>query len=610
MIIKINSSKDTFITNLKNNYNDGSKSNFGACSTLDIFKLYNENKHSQSKIFLEVNNVAIDNDSTIKLTDYQGRQAVITFDNLTNTDNAAIKDDNGFYVVGTVDGTQAYASQIGKTIIALREEKIIDIDASFYNNYLVLTQGYKGEEGDTLIELTGNASDVLLSKTLSYKFSRIEHGCVLIKFDFDNINEILNNIDFDNSAFNGLKAEVLLKDVSTGTQKPKGFDIVAHSLNKDFDEGIGKDIKNMSDIGEANFYKINSSESLDIYEFLIPDVDYSNNVLDTFRVTKGNENISLDVSEFIKSVIKGEADNNGLLIKISDDYLYDEKTYFAKRSGSRHLLNKRFIPELNLSIQDDLYEVPTFTKNRNIEEETQDFYLHNNTNQNFFFPTDANGNLYNEIRAKIKLKDATEYLTDLLTLNLNNYKGNQVTNIKTISVPREVFSKSDIYSKITNEGLEFDVTWYYSNNEQALKDLVIKTDTHVLFKNNDSLNNYEKEYVILKFSKDLTANNSVYNGMLYMIDPTKRQAASRESIQIKSNKYSGDIFYKVLNNEDGSVLCDYSTATRTFYDGEKYIFNYFIPEYYKNMTIRFEFKIVTDKHTSYVANNNQTFRID
>lgn len=614
MIIKISSSKDTFITNLKTLYNDGSKSNFGSCSTLDLFKLYNENKNAVSKLFLEIQDVVVQNGTKLTLEDYKSSTTTLIFDNTTNVNDASLQDEEDNYIVGVQNGSLEYASQLGKTINSLKELGIIDISCEYYQNYLIMTQGMKGESGDTSLTFTNNFDQVFKSKTNVHKFARIEQSHILIKFDIENINGLLENINFENSVFNNLNAKLLLKDVSTGLQKPKNYTISAHKLLKNFDEGIGKDIKNLSDIDVANFYNLNQDEDLLISEFLIPDVDFEAVPLDEVTIVRGDENVSFDISDIIKQIIKGEIQNNGILIKLNDEFIYNNKTYFAKRFGSRHLLNKKYIPVVDISIQDEAYGLPIFQKNKNITNDIQEFYLYNNSGSNrltdFFYPTTVEGDVYNIIRCKVKIENDENTFYDALTEDVYDFKGNVVTGVKKFVVPGTLFKTVEILNRLTNNQLTFTVQWYYSHDVLPLNDVDIKIDTHTLLKINDSLNDNEKEYVTLKFNRNLSANNSVYKGMAYFIDPTKRQEASRISLDIKSNEYPGDLYYKVLNAEDNSVLCDYSEGTRMFFDGEKYTFNFFIPDFFVNKQIYFEYKILVNNDASYITENYQKFRID
>ena len=48
MIITLNPVKDTYVTNLNTQYNSGSLANVGHAATIDLFKLYNENKYANS----------------------------------------------------------------------------------------------------------------------------------------------------------------------------------------------------------------------------------------------------------------------------------------------------------------------------------------------------------------------------------------------------------------------------------------------------------------------------------------------------------------------------------------------------------------------------------
>ena len=71
MIFSVYPQKDTYVNNVNLENNNGELSNVGKSSTLDLFKLYNENKHSFSRVFLIIT-ADIVNDQTLTLTDSTG----------------------------------------------------------------------------------------------------------------------------------------------------------------------------------------------------------------------------------------------------------------------------------------------------------------------------------------------------------------------------------------------------------------------------------------------------------------------------------------------------------------------------------------------------------
>ncbi len=78
-----------------------------------------------------------------------------------------------------------------------------------------------------------------------------EKSVLLIKFDYDKIAELTSSIlDIDSNNF---KAFLELKDVSSGMQKPYGFNIKCNPLKKNFQEGFGFDTNTFSDYGSCNY---------------------------------------------------------------------------------------------------------------------------------------------------------------------------------------------------------------------------------------------------------------------------------------------------------------------------------------------------------------------
>ena len=57
MIITLNPVKDTYVTNLNTQYNSGSLANVGHAATIDLFKLYNENKYSNAWVLFTFSDV-------------------------------------------------------------------------------------------------------------------------------------------------------------------------------------------------------------------------------------------------------------------------------------------------------------------------------------------------------------------------------------------------------------------------------------------------------------------------------------------------------------------------------------------------------------------------
>jgi hypothetical protein len=340
------------------------------------------------------------------------------------------------------------------------------------NNELVLKQNKSGDSGDTTFTLPNNMTHI---DSLT-KFARIDYSAALIKFDLETFktNWSIGAVLSDEGAFNNLKAELILKDVTTGIAKPKDYSLELYRLVKSFDEGIGKDTIHFSDKDDSSFTSLDISTNWEVSEYisdldavaLSPAVELSSN-----KTSKGDEDLSFDITEYIKAeIVKADITDNGFLIKFPDSILYDQKSYFVKRLGSRHLINKQFVPQLRIKIDDSTYNIPTnsFNKVRYLDN-AEDFYLFNR----------ANGNLidFNEPDARtgwtIKFEIGSIVLDKATTIP-TNFSGDSLTGTRKASITAVDMSRynSTIATHLlTNKTYKDTLKWCYRNIETAV-DLV------------------------------------------------------------------------------------------------------------------------------------------
>ena len=234
MIITLNPVKDTYVTNLNTQYNSGSLANVGHAATIDLFKLYNENKYSNAWVLFTFSD-AIADSRTLVLTDAYGTTKTFEFDTAANPGN--ITAGNVRININGETNHNNYASIIAAAINAETTLKITA--ANNTNNELLLKQDKSGESGDT--EITLPVGGGMASKSGRNKFERIEYSVALLKFDLSSIkSEYVKN--YGSSIFSQnktkFKAKLVLKDVNTGNKKPKNYQLDATPLLKNFDEGI------------------------------------------------------------------------------------------------------------------------------------------------------------------------------------------------------------------------------------------------------------------------------------------------------------------------------------------------------------------------------------
>ena len=625
MIVTLKAEKDSYVTNLKNNFFDASNSNVGHAATLDLFKLHNENNNSFSWVILTFANIALDED-ILTIVDAKGNIRNFEFDdnnNLTNNENVRIDISN------EVD-QQNYSSII-KSLINADDDFLIDAYSNS-NNELLLKQKISGSSGDTLITLPQNitASTTEIDNNVTYgKFSRIDLSAIGIKFNLQDFREkFLENVNFGQSAFDSLQANIILRDVSTGNTKPKNYDLQIFSLNKPFDEGVGRDTISFSDTGGISFNLLDENNTWAIpgYVSLNDDVDYitNNNVNQQISISKGDEDLVFNVTDYIKQKINiaqdQDIDDNGFVIQFSKENIFDKKSYFVKRLGSRHLVKKSFVPVLEIKIPDHDFFVPTqtFIKKRFLNNE-ETFYLYNTVSGkliDFVLPNSDNDDTTPTlVKLKILTKDKTSVLVDDITSSVvTNFKGNNILGIRKAKITNSDLSLYDntISDLLVNDKLECYLSWYTEENIDGVITTHTILEELIVFQKSEKI--IDKVYKNLKSTIKIE-NNNFYSDdcltkcSLYFVDTR----ASHDPVKLPFDLPSedlGTVQYQIVNNETQKVIQDFEEYTTAFFDGEKYVFNVCFPETYKNFNIRFNFKLLDDiADVNKIIYNKTVYRI-
>lgn len=241
------------------------------------------------------------------------------------------------------------------------------------NNKFRATDANAGQAGTLdLFKLYGES--VSGSNTSPTELSRI-----FIKFDLQDAINMQNNkiIDVGDSSF---KSYIRLHDVYGGQTTPSNFKIIVFPLSQSFDEGIGYDIVNYADVDVTNFITASVSSGV-VKAWNLPGAmksgtlgDENIDVIVNGVVTgqnssialfgeqlfeTGEEDLNIDVTNFVSASIKGLIPNHGFCIAFSGSYEKDQKTYFVKRFASRNTANTSIQPKLTIQFNDSLIDEHT-----------------------------------------------------------------------------------------------------------------------------------------------------------------------------------------------------------------------------------------------------------
>jgi len=636
MIIILTPEADTYVTNLKTEVNDGSLANFGHSATLDLFKLYNENKNSKAWVAFKFDNSSgktIANTNTLTLTDASGVTKIFQFNASNSTVDGSLVEGSTNINVGIQGLTfpTEFAARIATGINAVGGFGINAYNNS--NNELILKQDKPGDSGDTTFTLPAGNGMIPVGNSSNTKFERIDYSAALLKFDISNFKEnyvdggtfassVYNTISGNNQSF---KAEIVLKDVSTGISKPKNYSLVSYPLKKDFKEGIGKDTIHFSDSDEANFTKLDKNTNWEVADYISLTSDIHVNGNNSYHATssiveKGNEDITFDVTNYVKDLIDDNnagndslsiTDDKGFVITFSETYLHDQLTYFAKRFGSRHLLNKKFIPQLRIIIKDSDFHIPQNPKSKKRYLNNEEvFYLFNMTNgklTDFTKPT-ATSVLNFKIGTSSKYYFDTKLDDNIDNANVvesvTNFKGEEKLGIKMVRLENTDISRfeddgdnsttNDIYNIINTQGyFETTAEWYWLDTAPA-PDVEYKLFSEtVKFERSETTKeiNYRNLNTAIRVEdSEIIAKDNVQTIEVFFIDNFTQYDAVKVPYDLPSENL-GDVYYKLIDIDTNNTLLDYDNiGTKLFFDGEKYIFDLFVPTIFKNKRVMFEFK--------------------
>lgn len=211
----------------------------------------------------------------------------------------------------------------------------------------------------------------LYGLTESSSLPNIELSRLLIHFDLDPIRELVTagTIDMGNPSFS---CKLRMFDVDGGQPVPSNFTVTLHPLSRSFDEGLGRDIVLFQDIDVCNFLTGSRAQgpwilsganqgghatgSVDyITSALIDNVTSSVEKTQLFQ--KGDEDLSIDITNIVSATIAGALPDEGFRIALTASHETDQQTYFVKRFAARGAFDDSFHPRLEVrfddSVQDD-----------------------------------------------------------------------------------------------------------------------------------------------------------------------------------------------------------------------------------------------------------------
>lgn len=600
MYLILTASKDTYVTNRKLPANEAKFANVGNAASLDLFKLRSENKEVKPTAELVVKSIPNPGE-TLTITDSNEVERVYTFINGgSNALNKEISLDDDPSINGITNSIYEVINNSSQTFSAIEKS----------NNKIILEQDKKGFTAET-----SNSSSTTSVTIQDFHIKEVSK--LLVHFDYAEIKKYFN-IDHSQD-FN---AKLRLFDISTGQVKPKNFTINVYPLSSSFDEGIGNDIYSFGHKGFANFLTSSINDDLTYNTWNLSglrskggngslNIDIitgSDNALydNKQKFITGDEDLSIDITNFISESLSDQINNNGLVLEFSNDIDQNSNTYFVKRFASRHVKNKVFAPRLDFSFDD------SFTKPDNIiyTNTSTRVYLENrqgNFYKNLYF---TGSNLLDTTKNQLSASlNYANYTKSLYATQSVDYLGNQKSGSYYVDFNLDMFDRT-LHDYLTASGsLDATIKWHILVDDDNSLNTLIKNEKIKISTGSNVLET--EKYLIsdirFDFNKKGTKNSKMF--LVSFIDTI----ANLDAIKIpyrRKGENLGEIYYAVIDNHSQKEIIPFETTnkgTKMSYEDGDYYFTLHNTPLLKDRVLKFKFYL--KDYNNLVIENDKTFRI-
>lgn len=456
---------------------------------------------------------------------------------------------------------------------------------------------------------------------------------LLVKFDYDLLSPLTQSKIDLNGGFN---ATLRLFDINSGHSVPSNFTIAINALSHSFDEGIGRDLSKFNDIDVCNFITSSVTSSIPVLWFSsgcnasgrlgdsnLDIIEYGNllngqgqiNLTKTQFFTKGNENLSVDVTNLVSASLAGLIQNNGFRISFSGTDESDTKTRFVKRFGSRHIKNELLKPRLEINFDDSV----------------------NDNSCNFYFNTTGTLFLTNIIRSRYQNLTSGSSLTSITGQNCvilklvkdnfsfyvtgSQHRAGTGRNYQT-GIYSATFALNSNNNSVLKYGLtldqliardkfvEFDVYWNSIDQNVCYHTgtLKINSNDNTTFSTFNS-DDYQIYTLNLKSQYEQTEKVRIRLFARDLNDELKKYY--KVPFKLKSKAYER-CYYRIRDVDTNTLLFDFDTtynSTKISTDTDGMFFDFQMNILPKERTYKFEFLLLDDDNQYIMDDRGTVFAV-
>ena len=215
----------------------------------------------------------------------------------------------------------------------------------------------------------------------------VEQSRILIKFPVNetDLSSGIKTIKQDRDtgilpASGSVKFIMKLGDVTHADTVPNNFKLVAHPLTKVWEEGLGIDLDEYTDIGQSNWLSASSTTA-----WSTAGGDFNDAYIFEQEFDTGFENFEVDISKYVEDILDNSlntGNNYGLILLLSSSYLADSNSYYTKKFSARsseYFFNRPVIEaRWDSSIKDDRSNFYYSSSLAPAEDNLNTLYLYNN----------------------------------------------------------------------------------------------------------------------------------------------------------------------------------------------------------------------------------------
>jgi len=253
--------------------------------------------------------------------------------------------------------------------------RILTCSSDTYITNKIINNKFRAEDANV-----GQAGTIDIFKLYNENSSGSITGTIevsrgLLKFDLNPLRQLTgSSLDTNHSSF---KCMLKMYDVYGGQTTPSSFKLIVFPLSKSFDEGIGRDIVNFSDLDSSNFVTASviddtatlwehtgaakegllGSNDLDIISSgNLSDGSGVVNIWKSQTFSKGNEDLSIDITTMVSATLASQIPDCGFRISFSGTQESDDRTRFVKRFASKNSTRFSKRPKIVVTYDDSVQD--------------------------------------------------------------------------------------------------------------------------------------------------------------------------------------------------------------------------------------------------------------